>query len=134
MESAPATGSKLLHYSRTLVTHFGNRKQWFVGARSRLPAGVSLDAGSSTFGTSHLGQVSIAKVLLGVFGLAVVVVLITVPTVIFLNGESDIPSFFCLSKMKASGETRTQASLRTSGCKVHFNRIFLAMCCICFIT
>lgn len=33
-------------------------------------------------------QVSIAKVLLGIFGAAVVVVLIAVPTAIFLNGES----------------------------------------------
>lgn len=34
------------------------------------------------------GQVSIAKVLLGVFGVAVVVILIAVPTAIFLKGES----------------------------------------------
>lgn len=33
-------------------------------------------------------QVSIAKVVLGVFGVAVVVILIAVPTAIFLNGES----------------------------------------------
>lgn len=32
-------------------------------------------------------QVSIAKVLLGVFGVAVVVILIAVPTAVFLNGE-----------------------------------------------
>lgn len=40
---------------------------------------------------SHPGQVAVAKVLLGVFGVAVVVVVIAVPTVIFLRGESDIP-------------------------------------------
>lgn len=33
-------------------------------------------------------QVSIAKVVLGVFGLAVVVTLIAVPTALFLKGES----------------------------------------------
>ena len=32
-------------------------------------------------------QVSIAKVLLGVFGVAVVVILIAVPTAIYLQGE-----------------------------------------------
>lgn len=35
-------------------------------------------------------QVSVAKVLLGVFGLAVVVILIAVPTAVYLNGESDV--------------------------------------------
>lgn len=41
---------------------------------------------------SHPGQVSVAKVLLGVFGVVVVVVVIAVPTAIFLNSESQIPS------------------------------------------
>lgn len=35
-------------------------------------------------------QVSVAKVLLGVFGVAVVVILIAVPTAVYLNGESDV--------------------------------------------
>lgn len=67
------------------------RKQWFVAASVCSPAGASSGAGRWTFATSRPWQVSIAKVLLGVFGVAVVVVVIAVPTAIFLNGESDIP-------------------------------------------
>lgn len=93
-ESVPAAGNKLLRFwseelwLRTPDTH---RKQWFVAARSRSHAGLRWSAGSWTFAPSHPGQVSVAKVLLGVFGVAVVVVLIAVPTAIFLNGESEIP-------------------------------------------
>lgn len=64
-------------------------------------------------------QAPIAKILLGVFGVAAVVVLIAVPTAIFLRGKS-IVLCVCMHhlkhiRLKERGDKSTHASLRTIG-------------------
>uniref|UniRef100_A0A3Q0SR88 Dipeptidyl-peptidase 4 n=1 Tax=Amphilophus citrinellus TaxID=61819 RepID=A0A3Q0SR88_AMPCI len=73
--------------------------------------------------------VSIAKVLLGVFGAAVVVILIAVPTAIFLNGESLLLNathvgIFSVSPLNTSDRKYfTHASLRCV-CETHTISLF----------
>lgn len=104
-------------------------KQWFVAHffRALTPACVGSAGFFELLPSSHPGQVSVAKVLLGVFGVAVVVVVIAVPTAIFLNGESHIPFTYWHSLIH---EDEPHASSRTI-CPCRISRFLLNISDLC---
>lgn len=93
-----AAGSSSQRFWTISVTHSGYAQEnngLLRPVRAHTPARVGV-RGLELLPSSHPGQVSVAKVLLGVFGVAVVIVVIAVPTAIFLNSESQIPSKYWL--------------------------------------
>lgn len=86
-------------------------------------------SGFLTFFFSFSAQVSVAKVILAVFGVAVVVILIAVPTAIFLNSEywllSDLHvGINASSVVRRTVNPRKEGTLRTR----HYARSVLDRC------
>lgn len=110
------------------MTHFTDAQKqwcWFVNTyismlclRLAYASQAAFWCTFSDFCPFNSAQVSIGKVLLGVFGVAVVVILIAVPTAIYLKGESfllnvDINASFVFQRtFKHIRKKVTHASLR----------------------